>query len=58
MRRPVIQSREEQTRLRQFFHHEASIQCLQYLGSGEDGVVVLAVIEKKKYALKVVGSKK
>jgi hypothetical protein len=54
MRRPVLQSRGEQTRLRQFAHHEASIHCLQYLGEGKDGVAVLALIKKKRYTLKLV----
>jgi hypothetical protein len=49
-------SREEQTRLRQFIHHNANIDCLQCLGGGADGVVVLALIEGKRYVLKVVSN--
>lgn len=54
LRSPATQSRREQTKLRQFIHSEANIRCLKYLGSGEDGVVVLAIIKGKEYALKVV----
>lgn len=40
--------------LRRFIHHERETQCLEVRGRGEDSVVVLAEIEGKRYALKVV----
>jgi hypothetical protein len=49
-----IQSWEEQPKLRHFIHYQKRIRCVRLLGSGEDGVVVLAVIKRKEYALKVV----
>jgi hypothetical protein len=45
---------EEQPQLRHFIHYKKRIRCVGLLGSGEDGVVVLAVIKRKEYALKVV----
>jgi hypothetical protein len=40
--------------LRRFIHDEKEIRCLEVIGRGEDGVVVLAEIEGNRYALKVV----
>ena len=47
-------SRDPEPKLRHFVHHEEHIHFSRLLGSGEHGVVLLAVIMGNKYALKVV----
>jgi hypothetical protein len=43
-----------QSKLRCFVHHQKSIRCVRLLGSGRHGAVVLVVIERAQYVLKVV----
>jgi hypothetical protein len=53
----MIQTRQHGTvnrKLRCFVHHQNSIRCVRLLGSGKHGAVVLAVIERAQYALRVV----
>ena len=43
-----------QLKLECFIHHNKKIQCIKLLSHEEEGIIVLAVIEEKEYALKMI----
>ena len=47
---------EDEPQLRRFIHDQENIEQPCVIGSGEHGVVVLASIKGKKYALKIVSN--